>query len=102
MFDVSDDAKGEFRRIEVLTGPGRRRRWSADERRPGSSQRPWRQDTRVRGCAALADLLAAGIWLATSHAAGLTVSGALKPFFKGRPWKCLICLRHRASSYPYV
>jgi transposase len=32
MFDVSDDAKGEFRRIEVLTGPGRRRRWSADEK----------------------------------------------------------------------
>jgi len=32
MFDVSDDAKGEFRRIEVLTGPSRRRRWSADEK----------------------------------------------------------------------
>src|SRR4051812_4148678 len=32
MFDVSDDAKGEFRRVEVLTGPGRRRRWSADEK----------------------------------------------------------------------
>ncbi len=32
MFDVSDDAKGKFRRVEVLTGPGRRRRWSADER----------------------------------------------------------------------
>ena len=27
-----DDAKGEFRRVEVLTGPGRRRRWSADEK----------------------------------------------------------------------
>ena len=32
MFDVSDDAKGEFRRVEVLTGPVRRRRWSADEK----------------------------------------------------------------------
>src|SRR3954464_1569972 len=32
MFDVSDDAKGEFRRVEILTGPGRRRRWSADEK----------------------------------------------------------------------
>jgi transposase len=32
MFDVSDDAKGEFRRVEVLTGPSRRRRWSADEK----------------------------------------------------------------------
>jgi transposase len=32
MFDVSDEAKGEFRRVEVLTGPGRRRRWSADEK----------------------------------------------------------------------
>jgi transposase len=32
MFDVNDDAKGEFRRVEVLTGPSRRRRWSADEK----------------------------------------------------------------------
>src|SRR5271165_6948884 len=32
MFDVNDDAKGGFRRIEILTGPGRRRRWSADEK----------------------------------------------------------------------
>src|ERR1700693_6036521 len=32
MFDVNDDAKGEFRRVEVLTGPGRRRRWSAEEK----------------------------------------------------------------------
>jgi transposase len=32
MFDVNDDAKGGFRRIEVLTGPGRRRRWSAEEK----------------------------------------------------------------------
>jgi transposase len=27
MFNVNDDAKGAFRRVEVLTGPGRRRRW---------------------------------------------------------------------------
>ena len=32
MFDVNDDAKGDYRRVEVLTGPGRRRRWSADEK----------------------------------------------------------------------
>ena len=32
MFDVNDDAKVGFRRIEILTGPGRRRRWSADEK----------------------------------------------------------------------
>jgi transposase len=32
MFDVSDDAKGTFRRIEVLTGPGRRRHWSVDQK----------------------------------------------------------------------
>jgi transposase len=32
MFDVNDDAKGEFRRVEVLTGPGRRRRWSAEDK----------------------------------------------------------------------
>ena len=28
MFDANDVAKAGFRRIEVLTGPGRRRRWS--------------------------------------------------------------------------
>ena len=32
MFDVNDDAKGGFRRVEILTGPGRRRRWSAKEK----------------------------------------------------------------------
>jgi transposase len=32
MFDANDDAKGEFRRVEVLTGPSRRRRWSAEEK----------------------------------------------------------------------
>ena len=32
MFDVNDNAKGEFRSIEVLTGAARRRRWSADEK----------------------------------------------------------------------
>jgi transposase len=32
MFDVNDDAKGGYRRIELLTGPGRRRRWSAEEK----------------------------------------------------------------------
>jgi transposase len=42
---IEDDAKGGFRRVEVLTGPGRRRRWSAAEKgrivaetlRPGTS-----------------------------------------------------------------
>lgn len=28
MDNVNDDAKGGYRRIEVLTGPGRRRQWS--------------------------------------------------------------------------
>ncbi len=32
MDDVTDDAKGEFRRIELLTGPSRRRRWSDTEK----------------------------------------------------------------------
>ena len=32
MFDVNDDAKGEYRRVEILTGPVRRRRWSAEEK----------------------------------------------------------------------
>ena len=32
MFDVNDGAKAGYRRVEVLTGPGRRRRWSAEEK----------------------------------------------------------------------
>jgi transposase len=33
MLDIRDDAKGGgYRRVEVLTGPGRRRRWSDDEK----------------------------------------------------------------------
>jgi transposase len=33
MDSVSDDAKGiRYRRVEVLTGPGRRRRWSDDDK----------------------------------------------------------------------
>jgi transposase len=32
MFDVNDDAKVGFRRIELLTGPERRRRWSAEDK----------------------------------------------------------------------
>src|SRR5215212_5025441 len=32
MYDANDVAKAGFRRIEVLTGPGRRRRWSAAEK----------------------------------------------------------------------
>jgi transposase len=32
MFDVNGGAKGGFRRIEILTGPGRRR-WSAEDKR---------------------------------------------------------------------
>ena len=34
MFDAHDDAKGGFRRVDVLTGPGRRRKWSEDEKAP--------------------------------------------------------------------
>jgi len=33
MVDVNDDAKGGgYRRVEVLTGPGRRRKWSAEDK----------------------------------------------------------------------
>ena len=32
MFDGKDDAKAGYRRVEVLTGPGRRRRWSDAEK----------------------------------------------------------------------
>ncbi len=33
MVDTSDDAKdGGYRRVEVLTGPGRRRKWTDDDK----------------------------------------------------------------------
>ena len=32
MFDGKDDLKAGYRRVEVLTGPGRRRRWSAEDK----------------------------------------------------------------------
>ena len=33
MVDISDDTKdGGYRRVEVLTGPGRRRKWSDDDK----------------------------------------------------------------------
>ena len=32
MFDANDSASAGYRRIEVLTGPGRRRRWSAEDK----------------------------------------------------------------------
>jgi transposase-like protein len=60
MIDISDDAKGEFRRFEVLTAPGRRRRWSADEKARIIAETLVPGGTSVRGCAAVADLFAAG------------------------------------------
>ena len=79
MADFSDDAKGGgYRRVEVLTGPGRRRKWSDDAKarivaetlRPGtvvadvarrwqvSSQQvfTWRREMR-RGAAAQRDFV---------------------------------------------
>jgi len=79
MVDIIDDAKdGGYRRIEVLTGPGRRRKWSVDDKariveetlRPGtvvadvarrwhvSSQQVfmWRREMRC-GPAALQDFV---------------------------------------------
>jgi hypothetical protein len=32
MFDGNDDTKCSYRRIELLTGPGRRRRWSDEDK----------------------------------------------------------------------
>ena len=32
MDDVNDDANGGYRRVEVLTGPGRRRHWSDEQK----------------------------------------------------------------------
>jgi transposase len=60
MFDVNDDAKGEFRRVEVLTGP--LRRWSAEEKAriveetlaPGARvsevARRWQVCSQLAGC----------------------------------------------------
>jgi len=31
-YDGKDDVKAQYRRVEVLTGPGRRRSWSAEEK----------------------------------------------------------------------
>ena len=71
MFDVNDDAKGGFRRVEVLTGPGRRRRWSAEEK-ARIVEETLAPGARVsRGGSALAGLFAAGIRLATRSAVGL-------------------------------
>lgn len=79
MVDINDDAKdGVYRRVEVLTGPGRRRKWSDDDKariveetlRPGtvvadvarrwqvSSQQvfTWRREMR-RGAAAAQDFV---------------------------------------------
>jgi transposase len=32
MDEISDETKAGFRRVELLTGPGRRRRWSSEEK----------------------------------------------------------------------
>jgi transposase len=32
MFDLNDDARAGYRRVEVLTGPGWRRRWSVESK----------------------------------------------------------------------
>lgn len=41
MDSVNDDAKGVgYRRVEVLMEPGRRRKWSDDDKARGSSRRP--------------------------------------------------------------
>jgi transposase-like protein len=63
MFDIYDDAKIKYRRVELLTALGRRRRWPAEEKAqivaetlvPGAC---------VRGGAAQAGLFTAGIRLA--------------------------------------
>ena len=83
MFDGKDDAKAGYRRVEVLTGPGRRRRWSAEDKArivaeamaPGavvsevarrwqlSSQQVfgWRREARAGLLALPADGIAAGL-----------------------------------------
>jgi hypothetical protein len=70
MFNFSDDAKGEFRRVELLTGP-----WSPTSLVGGREGTDCRGDPGsgracVRGGSALAGLFPTSIRLATRDAAG--------------------------------
>ena len=86
MFDVNDDAKGEYRRIEVLTGPGPPAALVGGAEGADRRGDPGAGSARVRGGAALAGLLAAGIRLATrtmrqdlASAAGTTATPGFVP-----------------------
>jgi len=70
MVDVNDDVKAGFRRIEVLTGPGRRRRWSAEEkaRVVAETLEPGKRVSEI--APALADLPTTGIRVASAGTAG--------------------------------
>ena len=74
MVDGNDDAKGGgYRRVEVLTGPGRRRNWSdADKARiVGETLEPGAVVAEGAGhcpAPALAGLFAAGLHVAASDA----------------------------------
>ena len=64
MVDIDDDAKGGYRRLEILTGPGRRRRWSADEKAQIVAETLVAGGARLRRGPTLATLLAAGFHVA--------------------------------------
>ncbi|MGK7871356.1 IS66-like element accessory protein TnpA [Falsiroseomonas sp. E2-1-a20] len=97
MVDVDADAKGDgYRRVEVLTGPGRRQRWSDDVKarvvaetlEPGavvaevarrwqlSSQQvfTWRREARAGAAAPLGF-----VPIVTEAAASLAATGPLSP-----------------------
>ena len=65
MFDANDDAKGELRRVEVLTGPSPSPSLVGGGEGTDRRGDPGSRCPRVRGGSALAGLFAAGIRLAT-------------------------------------
>ena len=70
MVDVNHDAKAGSRRVEVLTEPGRRRRWSAEEKARIVAETLVASACVVGGGTALADFTATGVRMAPAGADG--------------------------------
>ena len=111
MFDVKDSASTGYRRIEVLTGPGRRRRWSAEDKAravaeslvPGASPsqiaRQWQicpQQLFTWRRQARAGLLV----LPSDLAALMAPEPALVPILADRPLPSLPSTREVAAAPP--
>ena len=77
MDSVRDDAKGVgYRRVEVLTGPGRRRSWSDDEKARIVAETAEPGAKVTRGGSSLAGEPAAGLRLAPAGAQALAEATA--------------------------